>query len=429
MNESILKTMVFSFDFFKQLIVCCIVFSFALNKKTHYVIRGIASIIVAFMFQFPIYYCVYFGHMWIYFVVPVILGFIFFYVTCDISVPDCLYATMWAYAVQHISNTVANIIKLVCFKTEHASIMVPISALDVIAFIVVLLLAFFIIVRKIAREGSFGMKYSQSLFVCGMLLIFGFGINFWTRTLYDGMDSVYFLPPLLYDLVCCIYVLWLQRITVYERKLYAEYVTESRLRNEQQKQFENTKYNIEAINRRSHDIKHQISALKLENMVSKERISEIEEEINDYDSSVKTGNHNLDIILTEKAIACKAQRINCSFLVDGHLLDRIDTVDLFVLFGNALDNAIEASVEIQDETKRSISVTVHEQAGMARIEVWNYTAKKPVFVEGVPFTTKKEKEFHGYGTKSMRGIVNKYDGKIIFSHEDGIYRVRILLPI
>ena len=429
MIEAIIKMMLFSFDFFKQLIVCYIVFSFALNKRKHFVIRIVLLTFVAFILQVPAYLYAYRGNMWIYLAVPIAFGVCFFYGACDITLPDCLYATMWAYAVQHISNTLSHIIKLVIYKTEHASILEPISALDIIIFFAVLILAYFLIVRKVAKEGSFGMGYSQTLLVCGTLLVFGCGINFWTRNLYDGMKSVYFLPPLLYDLVCCVYVLWLQRTTVYERKLYAEYVTESRLRSEQQKQFESTKYNIEVINRHSHDIKHQIAALKADNMIDSKKLTEIEEEINEYDTTVKTGNHDLDIILTDKAIACRAQNVNCSFMADGKVLNGMDTVDLFVLFGNALDNAIEASAEIQDESKRSISVNVHEQAGMARIEIWNYTAKKPVFVEGLPFTTKEEKEFHGYGTKSMRNIVNKYGGKILFSHEDGIYRVRILLPV
>ena len=79
------------------------------------------------------------------------------------------------------------------------------------------------------------------------------------------------------------------------------------------------KENIDIINRKCHDLKHQIAALR--DMCTKEErekyIEEIQDSIQIYEAMVKTGNDVLDTILTEKSLACKENDIVVSCVADG----------------------------------------------------------------------------------------------------------------
>ena len=53
----------------------------------------------------------------------------------------------------------------------------------------------------------------------------------------------------------------------------------------------------------------------------------------------------------------------------------------------------------------------------------------PAFKDGLPQTTKTDAGSHGFGTRSMRGIVERHGGVLSFVCEDGIFHVHALLPV
>ncbi len=126
----------------------------------------------------------------------------------------------------------------------------------------------------------------------------------------------------------------------------------------QQEQYKLSKENIDIINRKCHDLKHQMAALRAIRDKSEidRQVSEMENAVMIYDSVIHTGNTALDVVLTEKGLLCEAKQINMTCMVDGKLLNFVDTVDLYTMFGNALDNAIESVIQQQDQQKRVIQV-------------------------------------------------------------------------
>ena len=178
-------------------------------------------------------------------------------------------------------------------------------------------------------------------------------------------------------------------------------------------QYKQSRESIELINYKYHDLKHQIAFLRSENDPAKreEFLNRMEDEIRQYEAQNKTGNQVLDTVLTTKSLYCAKHGITFTCVADGTLLDFMDVMDICSIFGNALDNAIECELKIPDKEKRLIHVTVSKQKNFLILRFENYYEEALQYKEGKLVTTKKDKEYHGYGLKSIRYTVNKYDDK------------------
>ena len=117
-------------------------------------------------------------------------------------------------------------------------------------------------------------------------------------------------------------------------------------------------------------------------------------------------------ILTGKHLYCMQHDINFTCVADGHLLDDMNVMDICTIFGNALDNAIEYEEKIEDRKKRLIRVAVYSQNQFVIIRVENYCEVQLAGGGVLPETTKKNKEYHGYGLKSIRTTAEKYGGSM-----------------
>ena len=116
-------------------------------------------------------------------------------------------------------------------------------------------------------------------------------------------------------------------------------------------------------------------------------------------------------------------------MADGKLLDYMHVTDICSIFGNALDNAIEHVILIPDPEKRLIHLTVSAQKGFVFIKIENYCeAEISKNEEDLITTTKKDSKNHGFGLKSIRTAVEKYDGSVAFGVQQNWFELKILLP-
>jgi hypothetical protein len=205
---------------------------------------------------------------------------------------------------------------------------------------------------------------------------------------------------------------------------------QSILRN-QYLQYQQSKESIELINRKYHDLKHQIEVLRAEPDAVKRSIflDEMEAEIKTYEAQNKTGNPVLDTVLTSKSMYCASHRISLTCVANGKLLDFIDVMDICTVFGNALDNAIECAERITDPEKRLVHVAVFAQKSFLVMRFENYYEGELLFEEGLPTTTKGNKEYHGYGLKSIRYVARKYGGTLAVLTEKSWFKLEILIPM
>lgn len=197
-----------------------------------------------------------------------------------------------------------------------------------------------------------------------------------------------------------------------------------------QEQYLLSKENIALINHKCHDLKHQIRAIRNASKEDIDRyLADMENSIQIYESIVKTGNEVLDTILTEKSLYCREHQITISCVADGSQMEFINTVDLYAILGNALDNAIEAVEKFKKEEMRQIDVLIHRQQQFLVIQIINPLEGSLMYEEELPVTTKGDKQYHGFGLKSMRYLVKKYGGFLSVSTVDDCFSLKILIPI
>ena len=217
----------------------------------------------------------------------------------------------------------------------------------------------------------------------------------------------------------------------------SEYIAEKELSamnvilKSQYEQYRNYQDSLDLIQMKYHDLKHQITALRAESDEEKRKkwIDAMEEEVSAFENMSKTGNQVLDTILAAKIFHCRKNYIQITCVADGKLLDFIHVTDLCSIFGNALDNAIECELKIPDKEKRLIHVSVSKQKNFLLLRFENYYDTELNYQGGAFITTKRDKEFHGYGLKSIRYTVNKYDGAVSIDTKENWFDLKILIPV
>ena len=196
-------------------------------------------------------------------------------------------------------------------------------------------------------------------------------------------------------------------------------------------QYKQSRESIDIINMKYHDMKHQINLLREMND-SGERaalLDRMEADIKNYELQNKTGNSVLDTLLTGKSMQCVKHNITMTVVADGSLLDFMDAVDICSIFGNALDNAIEAAKKIKDKKKRLIHLTLSKFKSFVMIRIENYFEEQLIKDDGGFVTTKKNAKNHGYGIKSINYTAERYGGVADIKVKDNWFEVKILIPI
>lgn len=288
--------------------------------------------------------------------------------------------------------------------------------------------------KQLQHEGDYLITRRKILLVLAVLvmqlIMTNYQLIFW---LLGGASQETNAMVLVFRLVIDLFAvvnLFLQNDIEKRQRTMQELELMNQIWHRQQEQLKLSKENIEIINRKCHDLKHQIAALRTlqDREQINRQIAEMEEAVMIYDSVIRTGNPVLDVVLTEKSLYCEVHQINMTCLVDGKLLEFVDGVDLYTLFGNALDNAIESVMRQTDKLKRVIQVAAYEEKGMLLIRIRNYCDQPPVLVDGLPVTTKDDADYHGFGLKSIRHTAEKYGGGISIQTGSNFFSLQILLP-
>lgn len=242
------------------------------------------------------------------------------------------------------------------------------------------------------------------------------------RDAYAGESFVLMVVSRIFSVFCCIVLLYMRSIIIERRETETENNLLRELGALREKQYAESKETIELINIKAHDMRHQLGKLKTADE------EEIREVISIYDSTIQTGNETLDTLLTEKSIFCEKHGITLSCMIDGGCLTFMTVGDICSIFGNALENAIEAVMEIEETEKRLISFRVRERMGMVAVNLDNNFSGQVQLVGGLPRSTKGDDRYHGFGVKSIRRTAEKYDGEVTVTVDD-MFHLTILIPI
>ncbi len=214
-------------------------------------------------------------------------------------------------------------------------------------------------------------------------------------------------------------MLMTQKFRINETAIARENAAINQLFRRQYEQYKLSIDNSELLRMEIHDLKHYLIALKNEDDPErrKEYLDTIEQEIAVQEVFQNTGNKVLDVILTNKSLACKKSGITLNPMIDGNLVQFMHVRDICALFGNLLDNAIEAVQQVSIPEKKIITLSVKKKNNFIIIECEN-ACERDLGLSGrsfLPKTTKGDKTVHGYGLKSMLRIAEKYGGSMTMS--------------
>ena len=351
---------------------------------------------------------------------------------CDITPQNAVYCTACGYAVQHFCYTLRNILYSL-FHLPYGATQQPIGwqMLGIALILLCSAAAYFFMARRIAENGTYelGLRQSLTSTLIVILLVQVFSVAA-SRAYKTGMEQLYLMCNL-YDAFCCLFFLWNQTSWFERSKMQRELTFQHLLREQQTEQYKLTRENIDIINRKCHDLKHQLTALQT--VVPEDQRNayrkEVETAIQIYDSSLDTGNEVLDTILTDKSLYCEAQHINMTCVADGRCLSFMDSMDIYAIFGNALDNAIRAVLTLEDAEKRVIAVSVWQKNGLVLFQFENYYEGLLTFEGSKPRTTKGAEDYHGFGIKSIQQTAKKYGGQMTLHTENNLFLLRVSIPV
>lgn len=359
---------------------------------------------------------------------------ILFFVLIDICYAEAwnvkLFALTAAYSVQTI---IYGIYSVLCYLMELILPNTRGTVTEPVIFVMITAAGLIASIRIFPRRmnelqnNNVENRIMILLTVCIILVSNLFNVLMIQVDIPDYAYSLFFTPM---RMIPCILLLCLQFNLLNNQSLKMERNILERLLKEKDIQYQVSKENIELIQLKCHDIKYQIKALQnSSNIVKTDALKEIENSIDIYDGIVKTGNEALDVILTEKSLFCENHKIKITVMLDGEKLNYIDVSDLYCIFGNAIDNAIEAVEQEDDEEKRLISITSKQVGNLFSIRMANYCSGEIQFENGMPVTSKEDKQYHGFGLKSISYIVEKYNGSISIHKENSLFVLNILFPL
>ena len=378
------------------------------------------------------------GSVKIYFWIPcmiiaVLLMIGFIYGCCEISLRDAGYFGMIAFVAAEFMASIEW--QVICFFWDGTVPAVAIQGVVLVAIYgCVAVILYKMLHMHLPKDGKMGISIKE--YISGLVIAIAVfavsNISFLTEnTPFSGRYS--FEIGNIRTLVDLggIAILYAHLIQCCELRVRKELEAVQNVLQNQYVQYKQSRESIELINYKYHDLKHQIAVLRSEEDPKKreEFLNRMEEEIRQYEAQNKTGNKVLDTVLTTKSLYCAKHGITFTCVADGTLLDFMDVMDICSIFGNALDNAIECEVKIPEKEKRLIHVTVSKQKQFLILRFENYCEETLQYQEGTPVTTKKEKEFHGYGLKSIQYTVNKYEGAVSVNLEDNWFELKVLIPI
>jgi|LAHS01.1.fsa_nt_gb signal transduction histidine kinase len=415
-------------DFFLQILLASIILMANAKKKKFYWLR---LLLVAGL-SFPLYWLpsVMVWKFNINYLICLVILFPTGFFLYDENVFTYLFGSMASFGLQHLAW---NILFLILDPIVALGESLDLWAVLGIKFLVYLLIygIALLAVYKLKLSIAYSQKQLGS-FIAGSTI---FIIAFFLAQMVDILDRwtvIYRLYTALCALLGLVIMLgypYLSELVVKENQLEEEKRSLASMLSMQAHQQELSKETIDIVNMKFHDMKNQLNTLRELNDTQRQAsINEIEKSIDIYADITRTGNEALDIVLTQKSLLCTSKKIRFTYIIDGKSFDFMDKTDITSLFGNILDNAIEAT-EKETADDRLIKLQASLRNDFLSITEENYSHTPLTFKDGLPITTKDDKSLHGYGFKSLRYLVDKYHGNMSVAQEDNVFRLSLFIPI
>ena len=346
---------------------------------------------------------------------------------------EALLCAVGGYTMQNLSSSVSEgVLMALEDLVGHMPSVTTFTATRLLSALLIFSATWLVLIKPIRRQGVTNEKDLRTVLLIGAVILFNIAFDLAIKSLYlDGNVS----HGILYVLraaqtMTCVFLLVMEYELFYVRHLRDSNALLKSMMDEERRHYQISRDSIEAINLRCHDIRHQIRTIgKGRGDIDQSVLDDITSQINVYDATIRTGNDALDTILTEKSLLCEGSGISFTCSADGRAVSFMRDVDIYALFGNILDNAIEAVVGLGDVERRSISLSVRSLGELTIIHEENLFSGTLSLSDGLPKTSKEDTSTHGFGTRSIRHIAEQYGGSLSISVDDSADGQAFLLDV
>lgn len=192
--------------------------------------------------------------------------------------------------------------------------------------------------------------------------------------------------------------------------------------------YQNKQKDEEKIRSIYHDMKNHLLVLESSQGTDAVRnmAKQLRAQIAGYEDYIHTGSSFLDVIIKDKAEKMREKQIDFSVSIDFDGVDFIQPLDVSTLFGNGIDNAMEASEKLPKE-QRVVLVKAGKVQSFVSVLIENNCIDEGL--KAFLCTTKKDDFLHGFGISNMEKAAEKYGGTCTVKQENGTFTLKILIPI
>ena len=388
-------------------------------------VRGIVSVLCLYAFRLLTYQLsIFVSAEWfqpsIRFIIPSVL---YLLLGKKCSIGQAVYFTMLTWIGFSAASNVFSIPQVDSIFYSYSNV-----AYHVLGFLLLMLMTNVIPIHKI---------YDITLERIGMVVIVvacEFYIDYTKSSLRTDVDSGSKSTFLVYLLIMQLFII--STIVLFERFLIAN--EESRLKevlevaNQYRVEAAQAKQNAnENISRMHHDMKNHLIAIR--NMIrlndnANDYINGLLESFVNYESLYHTGNSLLDGLLSEKGALAASNKIEFEVDINYANCYYVQDSDTCVIFGNALDNAIEACKLAN--VKKFVKVQGRVISNNYIIRISNSYSGQLRFHGDRLMTTKSDSSLHGIGISSIKKAVEKYNGFIVIDYDiPQVFTLSVFLPV
>ena len=240
-------------------------------------------------------------------------------------------------------------------------------------------------------------------------------------------------------MLLCVSCIWLMCLIMYFVVQHMRKDNQTKLEYELMKEKEKySKESMEIIKRSNeelrefkHDLKNYLLPLQeaMETMPQSEMAKvweKINQKIEDVQTLIQTGNSYVDSMINTKITLARSEKVDvkCTILSK---MEGIDDLEFCSVFGNLMDNAIEAERKVTE--KKEIIIFVEEKMGYLRLEIQNKIEKSVLNENSSLNTTKKDTSSHGIGHKSIKRTMQKVGGALKYYETGDLFCAEAVFPI
>lgn len=330
---------------------------------------------------------------------------------------ETLFYATTAYLIQHIPVTI--------YSTLISAGMPANVYIFFGIYVAAYVLAFFALVRRVWRE-EVDTSNAILLACAGISVLVIFSFEFLSTLNIQATAG-------LYQLFSCVIMLMLSFGFFRESKIKKEKEQLKLFLSAEQRHYDELRESMDIINIRCHDLKYKL--LDLENQTDeqehREMLGKIRDDVDFYSNINLTDCEPLNVIFADRQFTLTKNNIKFYYIGDGNALSFMQTHDVYSLFGNAIDNAIEYLQTVPDENKRIIYITISTLDGAVSVHIENYFEGKLVR-DGADciISSKKDKAgLHGFGLKSIKYIAESYGGVTKVLCEGNSFSLNMIFPL